>query len=239
MSVESWNSLFQVGSLALVLATFALGAGALWTGNRINKRQTDRLLVLESDLTKARERTANAETVAAEAKAVSAKAGEGTLKALADVAVATERAGRIEVEAAAQRERAAIAEKSLLELKNKLKPRTLTAVQIGKLVAGLKGAQHKGHVQVGCIGGDTESCTLAWQLHEAIKSAGWSTDFTHLLGVSARGIAIGVKNVEMAPLYALSLHTAMKAAGMEADGVSMTDLPDNLPVRLVIGSKPE
>ncbi len=68
MSVEFWNSFFQWGSVALVAVTFVLGAGALWTGNRINERQTARLLVLEADLAKAKtqlseqqERTATAE----------------------------------------------------------------------------------------------------------------------------------------------------------------------------------
>jgi ABC-type transport system involved in cytochrome c biogenesis permease subunit len=50
MSVESWNSFFQWGSVGLVALTFFLGAGALWTGNRINARQTERLITLEADL---------------------------------------------------------------------------------------------------------------------------------------------------------------------------------------------
>lgn len=61
MNVEFLNSFFQVGSLALVLATFAFGAGALWTGNRINARQTARLVTLETELEKSKERTAKAE----------------------------------------------------------------------------------------------------------------------------------------------------------------------------------
>jgi len=61
MSVESWNAFFQLGSLVLVLATFALGAGALWTGNRINEKQTARLVTLETELAQAKERAAKAE----------------------------------------------------------------------------------------------------------------------------------------------------------------------------------
>jgi hypothetical protein len=61
MNVEFWNSLFQVASLALILATFAFGAGALWTGNRINARQTARLVTLETELEKSKERAAKAE----------------------------------------------------------------------------------------------------------------------------------------------------------------------------------
>lgn len=61
MNVEFWNSFFQVSSLVLVLATFAFGAGALWTGNRINARQTARLVTLETELEKSKERAAKAE----------------------------------------------------------------------------------------------------------------------------------------------------------------------------------
>ena len=75
MSVEFWNSVFQWGSVGLLALTFFCGAGALWTGNRINARQTARILVLETDLTNAKtllsaqeERTAKAELQLAEIK---------------------------------------------------------------------------------------------------------------------------------------------------------------------------
>jgi hypothetical protein len=61
MSVESWNSFFQWGSVVLIAVTFVLGAGALMTGNRINARQTARLVTLETDLAKQQERAAEAE----------------------------------------------------------------------------------------------------------------------------------------------------------------------------------
>jgi hypothetical protein len=54
MSVESWNSIFQWGSVLLIAVTFVFGAGALWTGNRINARQTERLVVLETELAAAK-----------------------------------------------------------------------------------------------------------------------------------------------------------------------------------------
>lgn len=50
MGVDFWNAVFQWGSVVLVAFTFILGAGALWTGNTINQRQTERLVALEADL---------------------------------------------------------------------------------------------------------------------------------------------------------------------------------------------
>jgi hypothetical protein len=42
MSLEGWKTLFDVGSLIVVLLTFGFGAGALLTGNRINKLQAEK-----------------------------------------------------------------------------------------------------------------------------------------------------------------------------------------------------
>lgn len=75
MDVDFWNAVFQWGSVALIAVTFIFGAGALWTGNRINQRQSARLVSLESDLTRAQEslahqqeKTANAERALLELK---------------------------------------------------------------------------------------------------------------------------------------------------------------------------
>jgi hypothetical protein len=61
MNVESLNSLFQWASVGLIAITFFVGAGALWTGSIINKRQTERLVLLETALATQQERAASAE----------------------------------------------------------------------------------------------------------------------------------------------------------------------------------
>jgi hypothetical protein len=69
MDVDFWNGVFQWGGIVLLALTFLVGAGALLTGGRINARQTERLLTLETDRDTARaelakqqrERAANAE----------------------------------------------------------------------------------------------------------------------------------------------------------------------------------
>jgi hypothetical protein len=54
MSVEPWKSFFDWGAVALVFATFIFGAGALITGNIINKRQEIRLRQFDKDLTESK-----------------------------------------------------------------------------------------------------------------------------------------------------------------------------------------
>jgi len=60
MSVEAWKAIFDTGSVLLLFATFALGAGALITGNIINKRQEVQLQQFRSDIAQANQRAAEA-----------------------------------------------------------------------------------------------------------------------------------------------------------------------------------
>jgi hypothetical protein len=68
MGVESWNAVFQWGSVGLIAVTFVFGAGALWTGNKINARQTERLVMLEKDLASAKTALAEQQERAAKAE---------------------------------------------------------------------------------------------------------------------------------------------------------------------------
>lgn len=68
MNAEWWNPVFQWGSVALVLATFFCGAGAVWSGSRINARQAERLVGLETELARAQTALAEQQTRAAEAE---------------------------------------------------------------------------------------------------------------------------------------------------------------------------
>jgi hypothetical protein len=54
MSIEAWKSVFDWGAVGLILLTFAFGAGALITGNKINKLQESRLRQFDKDLTDAK-----------------------------------------------------------------------------------------------------------------------------------------------------------------------------------------
>jgi hypothetical protein len=67
MSVESLKSLFDTVTVVLLFVTFACGAGALITGNIINKRQNQQLKQLGVDIAQANERAAIANRGAAEA----------------------------------------------------------------------------------------------------------------------------------------------------------------------------
>ena len=75
MSLESVKSFFETGGVVLLFLTFVFGTGALFTSNRINKAQEEKLRVFDAQLTEARtglakqqERAALAETALAEVR---------------------------------------------------------------------------------------------------------------------------------------------------------------------------
>jgi hypothetical protein len=53
MSVEAWKSIFDIGTVVLLFLTFAFGAGALITGNIINKEQDRQLGQFKVDIANA------------------------------------------------------------------------------------------------------------------------------------------------------------------------------------------
>jgi hypothetical protein len=227
MDVDFWNAVFQWGSVGLVAVTFVFGAGALWTSNKINERQTERIRSLEGDTAKQQERAANAERDAAEAKAIAAAAGEGTLKALADVAAANERTAKLEIEAATARERAAKAETALLEVQEKMKPRTLSADVRAKLIASLQSADAKGEVLVACSTGDAEGCFFAREIQTCLSDAGWPVlkDLGSVPALTGYGIMLRVKDAASPPRHALALQRSLEAAGLQTIGVTVPEMP--------------
>ena len=54
LSVETWKSIFDTGAVVLVFITGAFAAGGLITGNRINRKQAEKILQLETVASEAR-----------------------------------------------------------------------------------------------------------------------------------------------------------------------------------------
>ncbi len=242
MSVEALKSFFDWGAGILIFLTFAFGVGALITGNIINKRQENRLRQFDKDLTDAKiglgrqqERAAILEKNAADAKTEQQK---------------------VEIELEKQRESTAKAEQSLLELRERIKPRSLTDKQSADFVEVLRtlpnGAIKLGHTS----GGGDEALNFLKQLMPLFKEAGWKIPET-TAGVSYRfdvqviGIGIlvpGPKGTDpRIPLRAGSLikltpventlRTAFKVVGMDVKFINWYPSEDGLP-ELVVGSKP-
>lgn len=68
MKLEDWNTLLQFVSAVLLGLTFAVGAGAIWTGYVLSKRQDERIARISRDVAEANARAAEANRVAEEEK---------------------------------------------------------------------------------------------------------------------------------------------------------------------------
>jgi hypothetical protein len=209
MNVEFWNSVFQWGSVGLIAITFFFGAGALWTSNRINDRQTARLIVLESDLSKAR-------TLLSEQQ---------------------ERTAKIEIEAAAQRERAAKAEADLLEVKSRITPRHLTADQRDQLIARLR-ARPKGSADIVCPSNDHEACVFSEELQSVLNDAGWATSFVNAVLVRVpTGVQISQRDEGDALLHVKELYAGFRAFGIDTSVVFDPSV-SGTHAKVLVGRKP-
>ena len=149
---------------------------------------------------------------------------------------------RVELELAAQktelvkyRERAAIAERSLLELQEKLAPRQLTPAGEAALIKALA-AGAKGEIEIG-YAPDLETSLLADNFVRLLQAAGWTT--TVIVEVSSPvlgGLNIEVHDINNAPQRAKALQDALTGIGIPVRALSISGLPKDK-LRLFIGPK--
>lgn len=148
---------------------------------------------------------ASADARAAEANEKASEAAEGTATALSDAASANERAGRIELEAAEQRERAAKAERDLLALQEQLAWRVIDDQHATALVTRLSMFAGQS-VWLFPIAGNEEISRLSQQLAAILKKAGLIVKVTPgtLFGPAKSGFSFVVGEDRMALADSLS-----------------------------------
>jgi hypothetical protein len=184
-------------------------------------------LRLEGDNLTLRGQVATLETQAADAK----KDVAGLQIAALDAKAAQQ---RVETDLAKQQERAAIAEKSLLELQERLRHRHLTGEQRSAIIESSKTVP-KGEVIVYAFIGDDEAITFSVELVEALVAAGWNAKHAgQHVSLFTSGLGILVRKLETA--HAGSLQKVLKDAHLEAKGI-VTDQVQEGVVALFVGPK--
>lgn len=182
-----------------------------------------------------RGQVASLETAAAHAK----KDAEVLHKAALDAKAAQQ---TVETHLGEQQERAAKAERELLELQQRIKPRHLTDEQARSLIE-LFQANPAGEIAITCINGDKESCDFAAQLAATLKAGGWKVMGPTSLVVftSAGGPPIGVfvkiKNKNKVPIRANVIVAAFARVGLTSAGDINSGMEDDA-VELFVGVKP-
>ncbi len=241
MPIEFWKSIFETGGVVLLGLTFLFGLGALYTNIRINSVQEQRLRKFDKDLTDEK----NALSIQQE-RAANADARVVGLEIAASDA---------KTEMAKQQARAATAERSLLELQERIKPRRLTDQESAKFVAALR-VLPNGSVQFGytSAGGD-EALNFAKQLMALFKEARWTIEneakiTNHLevqvigLGILTRGLPTPNSETPPPPSFialtptTATLRSAFRSVEIEPQFINYHPAPGDTP-EVVVGSKPQ
>jgi len=146
----------------------------------------------------------------------------------------------LQKDASEQQERAATAEKDLLELREKIKDRHLSDKQKTDLIAALK-AGPKGSLILECLGGPPEICSFADEISHVLTSAGWTIkEFRRgvlMIGGTVTGFSVKVRSVEKQPQRAGFLQKTLVNAGLPTQGELMPGMAED-DVILIIGNKP-
>lgn len=154
---------------------------------------------------------------------------------------ANERAGRLELEAARQREKAAKAESDLLELQQRVKPRMFTDDQRRSLIDALKRSSPKGLVTITCVLGDGEGFAFASQVDEILKAADWPTTGVNqsvFVPQNPVGLGIVVQSAATVPPFVGALQRAFGSVGLALPISELATLTVGT-TQLWIGNKPQ
>jgi hypothetical protein len=200
--------------------TFAVGAGAIFTGYLIGKRQDERIATTERD--------------AAEANKRAAEAGQGTASALAQAAAANERAAELEAKAAQlqldlEKERAARL------------PRSINAQNRARLLACLR-VGPKGPVVVVPKTFDKEAEAYGNQILQVLRDAQFEIrqlTGQRPLGFGSAGAFMFVSDMSHPPPHAGHIQGCFRQIGVELAGYgNPKDVTDSTVVVIAVSSKP-
>lgn len=224
MTLDDWSAFFYWATLISVGVSAIAGAGAAIVGKFSGDRQETKL--------------AEAQTRAEEARARAEEAHKEAAVATAGAANANERAAKLEIDAGAQRERAATAERKLLEIQARISDRHLAPEQARTISTQLTGVRPSGHLAVSCVGGPPEPCSYAMQIVEALRGAEWAVDQPDAVlfaGAGPVGIWLKAKS-EHGPVWGVELQAALRAAGIESSFEATPDMGES-DVQLLVGHK--
>ena len=232
-------------AVATAIAT-AVVTYLVWkSGNRvqdaIRAEATAKIADANLKIAEANLQIATAQESAAAANKVAAQAGEGTAKALEDVATANERAGKLELEvaqqraAAEQRERAAKAERELVELRQRISPRRLSKDQLALINVALQKVPPV-TVRIMTIG-DAEARGFAEEITRALNDSGWRAHLELSAGIMSPppyGIRYFTGDTPQMSASVQAMVDAMRAGGIDVHVVAGSfDGPG-----LLVGLKP-
>jgi hypothetical protein len=140
---------------------------------------------------------------------------------------------------AQQEERAAKAEKALLELQERTRPRHLTSSQRAFLVKALAETKFKGIIEIQIPLGQAESHDFGLEISAVLKEAGWTAEINDrvmIVGTPPVNLILKVRVAESEPDRAIPLAQIFMDSGLPLTAQVDPSLPADKVV-LLIGSK--
>jgi len=229
LATNRYQALVKGDADARIAEAGSKAAGANQGAAEANERAKDlehANLSLRKDLNEAAAKVAGIQKDAADAQ-----------KDAADAKAAQQ---RVEVEWAKQKERAAIAERELLELQERIKPRTISMAQRTRLMDILRQAP-KGPVSVTCVLGDGEGFALAREIEQVLTASGWRVEGGVTQGVfgprNPIGTALAIHDPKTPPTHAAPLQHTFTSVGIPLLASASAEVPEGT-VRIMVGNKP-
>jgi hypothetical protein len=173
--------------------------------------------------------------------AVVVASSERTAKLENQTTAARAEVAKLQIAVAGAETKRAEAERALLELQERLKPRTVTPEQRDAFVKALSGVP-RGKVNISVITGDPEAFTFASQLFEILGSIGFDVGpqmgSMTLFGKPPVGITASIASQSSAPAFAEPLLDALKLLDPNTEG-SLGGAPGaEDSVAILVGTKP-
>ena len=173
-----------------------------------------------------------------EQRAVQRRHDEDMARVQHDTVQATERAARLEKEAAETSKEAAQLRLALKEREN----RTLTEAQKAAIIERLKPLPNKGKIIFNPLMTDGEAIQFSDQIKSTLQAAGYEVADVapkdRLLSVNRTGAFLWFKDVNNAPDDARHIATAFRLVGITILGEPQPDFPDPTTLMIVVASHP-
>lgn len=141
---------------------------------------------------------------------------------------------------ARQQERAASAEKELLEVKERTAPRRLTEAQRASIKRELQ-ATPKGTLVIIPMLDSPETHRYALDFAEVLRDAGWDSRVQPILWIGdspITGVILAMENPQAIPPWVNPLFKAIETAGVKIEAQTVRQLVDGAPISLVVAYKP-
>jgi hypothetical protein len=238
-NLYSAKRLFKHLSTAFTVLTAILTCVTVYSNNHLSKLQNDKQIIqttrmsnLSSSIVNSNKKIFTTQIFALDSKF------EG-IKTKDELANEKLKLAKTQNEVAEANKKQIEAERSLGQVQEKIRFRSINSQQRVELVKLLK-LNVRPPIIIGTPAGVPESMQFALQLNDILKEAGWDAkgvgqDF--YVGGHPVGILIEVHSYKEAPRYAAFLQHALKQVGIESMGTENPDTPNNY-VKLIVGLKP-